>query len=130
MALFTAYIDYQPGYETFCREIPLKWFDLLKSKLKKSADFQEALRESLVISRGVATFLEKAATSYDMWCRLLEGTKIILTDPLMRESLFDEDVYFIEGMYSLWCEGMLTERNWNASVEKWGRNSILSGIAF
>lgn len=130
MALFTAYIDCQLGYETFCRELPMEWFDMLKSKLKESADFQEALRESVLISRGVATFLEKSVTSYDMWCRLLEGTKMILTDPLMRESLFDDDVYFIEGMYSRWCEGMLSEGNWDASVEKWGKNSILSGIAF
>ena len=40
MALFTAYIDYQSGYETFCSNLPVEWFDYLKHELRINNDLQ------------------------------------------------------------------------------------------
>ena len=129
MALFTAYIDHLPGYETFCGELPVEWFDYLKHELHMKDDLQKAFRDSAVLSRGVETFLEKACESFEMWCLLLEGTKKILNDLLMRDCLFSDDSYFVEGLYSLWSKDMLSKVNWIASVETWGKNSLLSGAA-
>ena len=128
MALFTAYIDHQPGYEMFCSELPVEWFDYLKHELNTKDELLNALRESVVLSIGVETFLEKACESFGMWCLLLKGTERILGDQLMRDLMFGDDVYFVEGMYSLWSKGVLSEANWTVSVETWGRNSVLSGV--
>lgn len=127
MALFTAYIDHQPGYETFCGELPVKWFDYLKHELHIKDDLQKAFRESVVLSMGVETFLEKACGSFELWCLLVEGTEKILNDPLIRDCLFSDDICFVETLYSLWGKGVLNEENWIASVETWGKNSVLSG---
>lgn len=128
MALFTAYIDYQPGYETFCSELPVEWFAYLKHELNTKDDMMYALRKSVVLSMGVETFLEKACESFRMWCLLLGGTERILRDQSMRDRLFSDDIYFVEGMYSLWSKGVLSEANWTVSVETWGKNSLLSGL--
>lgn len=128
MALFTAYIDHLPGYEMFCGGLPVEWFDYLKHELRMKDDLQNAFRESAVLSMGVETFLEKACASFEMWRHLLDGTEKILDDQLMRDGLFNDDRYFVEGMYSLWNKGLLNEKNWRASVEEWGKNSVLSGV--
>ena len=128
MAMFTAYIDHLPGYETFCDELPVEWFNYLKHELRMKDDLQNAFRESAVLSMGVETFLEKACESFRMWCLLLGGTERILRDQSMRDRLFSDDIYFVEGMYSLWNKGLLNEKNWRASVEEWGKNSVLSGV--
>lgn len=129
MALFTAYIDHQFGFEIFCGEITMEWFAFLKNELHIKDDLQKAFRESVVLNLGVETFLEKACESFEMWCLLLEGTEKILNDLLMRDCLFSDDVYFVEGLYSLWRKGVLSEVNWIASVETLGKNSLLSGVA-
>ena len=127
MAMFTAYIDHLPGYETFCDELPVEWFNYLKHELHINKDLHKAFRDSVLLDIGLETFLEKACESFVMWCLLLEGTKKILNDPLLRGRLFSDDIYFVEGLYLLWSKGMLSEVNWIASVETWGKNSILSG---
>lgn len=130
MALFTAYIDNQIGYEIFCNKLPVKLFNSLKKHLRNAEWLRSAYLASAAFDCGVETYLEKTFEDYGMWCLFLEGTKTIINDPRMIQRLFADDRYFVEGMYSLWCRGMLSEDNWSATVKEFGRNSVLSRVAF
>ena len=109
MALFTAYIDDYLGFEIFCSNFPMEFFNLLRKNLQNSEDLRNALMDSGVLEQGLNAYIGRTYEDFDMWYHFLDGTSVILKDPQLIKLLSAEDRYVVEGLFNLWQKGEINE---------------------
>lgn len=124
MALFTAYIDDYLGFEIFCSNLPVEFFEILRDYMRESDELQRAVRDTSILKEGSMNYLHKAFEDYDMCYHFLDGTDTILMDPRLAGLLPNVDRYVAEGLFHLWKKGKLDEDSWNTAYEKLYYQSI------
>lgn len=118
MALFTAHIDDYLGFEIFCSNFPMEFFNLLRKNLQNSEDLRNALMDSGILEQGVNAYISRTYEDYHMWYHLLDGTYEILKNPQLVQLLSAGDRYVVEGLFNLWQKGEINENSWDAAFTK------------
>ena len=118
MAIFTAYIDDVLGFEIFCSNLPVEFFEILRDDLRESDELQRAVRDTSILKEGSMNYLNKAFEDYDMWYHFLDGTDTILRDPQLAGLLPNVDRHVAEGLFRLWQNGKLDVDSWDTAFEK------------
>ena len=112
MALFTAYINDELGYEIFCGDLPLDLFHMLRSNIKDSVVLRDALKDSGVLQNGLEIYIDRAFDDCHMLYHFMDGDSTILNDPLLTGFLSNDDRHMLEDMFKLWDDGTICDENW------------------
>ena len=112
MALFTAYINDELGYEIFCGDLPRDLFHMLQARIKYSRDLRDALKDSGILQQGAEIYVEKAFEDCSMLYHFMDGASTILNDPILADTLSDDDRNMLAGMLKRWLDGTINEENW------------------
>lgn len=112
MALFTAYINDDLGYEIFCGNLPFDLFRMLQGDIKDSQDLRDALKDSGVLQKGLEIYIDKAFEDCHMLYHFMDGESTILKDPILSGFLSNDDCHILEDMFKLWDDGTICDENW------------------
>ena len=112
MALFTAYIDDNLGFELFCNDLPLDLFHMLRSSIAESQGLRDALKDTGIIEAGLKIYMNKAFEDCDTLYHLMDGELTILKNPIFAELLSNADRCRLESMFKGWREGVIDDDNW------------------
>lgn len=112
MALFTAYIGDELGYEIFCGDLPLDLFHMLRGNIKDSRDLRDALKDSGVLQKGIEMYIDKAFEDCHMLYHFMDGESTILNDPILSSFLSNDDRHILEDLFKHWDDGTICDENW------------------
>lgn len=112
MALFTAYIGDELGYEIFCGYLPLDLFHMLRGNIKDSRDLRDALKDSGVLQKGIEMYIDKAFEDCHMLYHFMDGESTILNDPILSSFLSNDDRHILEDLFKHWDDGTICGENW------------------
>lgn len=112
MALFTAYIDDELGYEIFCENLPPELFCMLQDNIKGSLALCEALMDAGLLQKGVEIYIDRAFDDCNMLYHLMDGECTILTDPILSGFLSNDDRSMLDDLFKRWNDGSICEENW------------------
>ena len=112
MALFTAYINDELGYEIFCGDLPLDLFHMLRGNIKDSRDLRDALKDSGVLQKGIEMYIDKAFEDCHMLYHFMDGESTILNDPILSSFLSNDDRHILENLFKSWGDGTICDENW------------------
>ncbi len=112
MALFTAYINDELGYEIFCGDLPLDLFHMLRGNIKGSRDLRDALKDSGVLQKGIEMYIDKAFEDCHMLYHFMDGESTILNDPILAGFLSTDDRHILEDLFKHWDDGTICDENW------------------
>ena len=112
MALFTAYINDELGYEIFCGDLPRDLFHMLQARIKYSRDLRDALKDSGILQQGAEIYVEKAFEDCSMLYHFMDGASTILNDPILSSFLSNDDRHILEDLFKHWDDGTICDENW------------------
>ena len=112
MALFTAYINDELGYEIFCGDLPRDLFHMLQGNIKDSRALCDALMDSGVLQKGLEIYIDKAFEDCHMLYHFMDGESTILNDPVLYGLLSNGDRRILEDMFKSWDDGTICDENW------------------
>lgn len=112
MALFTAYINDELGYEIFCGDLPLDLFRMLQGNIKDSSVLCDALNDSGVLQKGLEIYIDKAFEDCHMLYHFMDGESTILHDPILSGFLSNDDRRILEDLFKRWDDGTICDENW------------------
>ena len=112
MALFTAYINDELGYEIFCGDLPLDLFYMLQGNIKDSRDLRDALKDSGLLQHGVEIYVDAAFDNCHMLYHFMDGESAILHDPILSGFLSNDDRRILEDLFKRWDDGTICDENW------------------
>ena len=112
LALFTAYINDQLGYEIFCGDLSPELFDVLQDDIKDYQELRDALNDSGIIQQGAEIYIDKAFEDCNMLYHFMDGVSTILNDQTVLNFVSDDDRHMLECIFELWREGTICEKNW------------------
>lgn len=116
MALFTAYINDELGYDIFCGELPLDLFRMLQGNIKDSLALRDALKNSGVLQQGIEIYIDRAFDDCHMLYHFMDGESSILKDPVLADLLSCDDRCALEEMFEHWQDGTINNENWEDAL--------------
>lgn len=112
MALFTAYINDELGYDIFCEDMPIDLFHMLQGNIKDSRALCDALKDSGVLQKGLEIYIDRAFDDCHMLYHFMDGESTILKDPILAGFLSNDDRRILEEMFKGWDDGTIDDENW------------------
>lgn len=112
MAVFTAYINDELGYDIFCEDMPLDLFHILQGDIKDSLVLRDALKDSGVLQKGLEIYIDKAFEDCHMLYHFMDGESTILNDPVLYGLLSNGDRRILEDLFKSWDDGTICDENW------------------
>lgn len=116
MALFTAYINDELGYDIFCEELPLNLFHMLQGKIKESQELRDVLKDSGILQQGIEIYIDRAFDDCHMLYHFMDGESRILKDPVLVSLLSDDDRCALEELFERWKDGTINNENWEDAL--------------
>ena len=116
MAVFTAYINDELGYDIFCEELPLNLFHMLHGKIKESQELRDVLKDSGILQQGIEIYIDRAFDDCHMLYHFMDGESRILKDPVLVSLLSADDRCALEELFERWKDGTINNENWEDAL--------------